>query len=439
MPKRHAFLIGNAVTFSLSDYNVPKAVVRQTLLDFSRRLEGLSEESYDTTAIIDKTSAEAEEIIRDKLRQIRHSADVVMLYYFGHGAVDPENGRLYFITKNAADQCDYPGMLEYDRILRYLVQNKIPRVVIILDCCYAGFVLEGNRHLVTDSFSPQYCALAAVRQEGRALVSYDGKIPVGLFTKHLLSAFDDDAACLPGRRDATWKTIYDFVQKQILAEKGPEPVFLDAGLGSATAFRKDAGLHITDSVRYGVPSKSLYHKLRVLLSAILVARLTTPRAIHRYLQKRAIREFLTPVKDERGISYHTVSEDAIIRYLYVCRILGLIGGDDTLTLTRIGKTLVRQDGARFNSVLHDRVFTVWESYGISQRLLEDTIISRLEGSAIPLLDGVYADLYMSHGLRMPRFLFRVLLDLTAHCGALSCVRDPTYFLSSSFRDALARQ
>ncbi|MEV4923673.1 caspase family protein [Streptomyces roseoverticillatus] len=80
------------------------------------------------------------EVAMDALRDATESArDTLLVYYAGHGLVDPE-GQLYLGLPRSRQQRVDTG-LPYDWLRSALLAGQSERTVIVLDCCYSGLAL----------------------------------------------------------------------------------------------------------------------------------------------------------------------------------------------------------------------------------------------------------------------------------------------------------
>ncbi|MGV9251698.1 substrate-binding domain-containing protein [Streptomyces sp. NPDC003697] len=79
----------------------------------------------------------------DELRTAAHEAEGLLLCYFaGHGAVTSAGDELFLQMRNArvvaGGRAVFPGAAQFTGVLTELAGSRAERVVVILDCCYAG-------------------------------------------------------------------------------------------------------------------------------------------------------------------------------------------------------------------------------------------------------------------------------------------------------------
>ncbi|MGX4691083.1 substrate-binding domain-containing protein [Streptomyces sp. JNUCC 63] len=79
----------------------------------------------------------------EELRTAAHRAEGLLLCYFaGHGAVPSAGDELFLQMRNArvvaGGRAVFPGADEFNAVLTVLAGSHAERIVVILDCCYAG-------------------------------------------------------------------------------------------------------------------------------------------------------------------------------------------------------------------------------------------------------------------------------------------------------------
>lgn len=154
--------------------------------------------------------------------------------------------------------------------------------------------------------------------------------------------------------------------------------------------------------------------------------------LYRLLLRKEPEAFLAPFKTGEGVvEYKLMSEEAVFRYIQLCRSLGILEDGENLSLTAVGKKMFRQDGARFNTELFELVKRAWAAYSVTIGDLEDIIGERLRTSSIPSAEGIWLDMFLRNKLRMNKYVFRILLDLTGEIGALHSSADRTFFMAGA--------
>jgi hypothetical protein len=427
MLSRHAILIANSIAYGIRSKNIPGTVINSIIQDFSTRLDNLGEYTFETTTVVNETTAKATEKIRVAIKHASKTGDLLVIYYFGH-AVRPLNSDtdLYFFF-NDSDWLDLPSMLDFSDIVKWLSAYKPNKVVIILDCCYAGAI--GSKLRLLEKYNGQYYLMASVTYKNKAEVDYSDDRPVGVFTKHLLSGFANPKARIPLGHDVTFESLFNFAAERTKEQSKQLPIQADNGAGKDVFLRQVLVPTIAPGIRTSVPQKSAYYKLFVLSSFLLMRDFKDEDSLYSFVASREPRQFLTPVKTKPDtIEYRFMGQDSFFWYLDLCRDLGLIREGYPLQLTALGKSMLRRDGSHFNENLFTVVRSIWKEYGIDLSDIEQAIGTRMRNNGIPTTDGIYFELYVTKKLKMSKDYFRVLLDLTAYVGALRYSREHTFFM-----------
>jgi hypothetical protein len=170
-----------------------------------------------------------------KLCAERKRADLILLYFTGHGVKD-ENGRLHLATTNTDLLSLRFTAVQADEIREEMNECRSGQKVVILDCCFAGAYPSGydpksdqaslnvRKHLegsgtvvLTSSDATQYSVeenrvteidLAARRSE-----------PISLFTRILVEGMKSGAADLDHDGDITLDELYRYVHDRVQGER----------------------------------------------------------------------------------------------------------------------------------------------------------------------------------------------------------------------------
>lgn len=155
----------------------------------------------------------------EELRRAAHEAEGLLLLYFaGHGAVPSAGNELFLQMRNArvvaGGWAVFPGAAQFTGVLTELAGSRVERIVVILDCCYAGnaariFQDFADHHAV----DRQKILILMGVQANRLVHAGDGTVPTP-FTAELLPLLDragqlwfrDLYGELPGRLAAAGRT-----------------------------------------------------------------------------------------------------------------------------------------------------------------------------------------------------------------------------------------
>jgi hypothetical protein len=132
-----------------------------------------------------------EQPMRTMMREIHtffadaHRDDVLMLYYSGHGLLDPQD-RLYLCASDTVSTALLPTAVSNAFVGDCMAASPTRTTVIVLDCCYSGAFKGGGR--VPESLAgPGRFVLSSCR--GRELANAaSAENGASLFTSHLVDA-----------------------------------------------------------------------------------------------------------------------------------------------------------------------------------------------------------------------------------------------------------
>jgi Caspase domain len=174
--------------------------------------------------------------------------DTLVVYYAGHGLVDPHTDDLYLALPESSVSRLYSAV-RFDDVRRELVTvSSAASKVVILDCCYSGRAMAGGMS------GPAEMADQA-RIEGTYLMTASAdtvkaQAPIGeeftAFTGELVHVLD--RGLLDGPDLLNLETLFWHVRKELVAKRRPVPQ-QRAG--------NDGGMIVLGRNRRGVPSRTL--------------------------------------------------------------------------------------------------------------------------------------------------------------------------------------
>ena len=134
-------------------------------------------------------------------------ADVAVLYYSGHGAIDDVEG--YLVPIDAKSYADSYSMHD---ILSLINKSPVREAIVILDCCFSGgfgnLPVEGkNKALLREGMS-----VLAASSSSESAIEVNG---AGVFTSLVYDALNGGAADILGR--VTVGAIYTYVDTALSA------------------------------------------------------------------------------------------------------------------------------------------------------------------------------------------------------------------------------
>ncbi|WP_406403043.1 caspase family protein [Streptomyces sp. NBC_00879] len=167
--------------------------------------------------VANPASAEAAmDSIRDATATAR---DTLLVYYAGHGLVDPE-GELYLGLPQSRQQRVDTG-LPYNWFRRALLEGQAERTVVVLDCCYSGLALGmmGSSDLAAQADVEGTYLLAAASETRQALAP-PGETHTA-FTGELLSILATGIAGGPEKLDLD--SVFRQLRTALTAKGRPAP------------------------------------------------------------------------------------------------------------------------------------------------------------------------------------------------------------------------
>lgn len=158
-----------------------------------------------------QTKAELRELIE---KCFEGDADVALFYFSGHGHIDPVGG--YLVTP---DFCDYDYGVSLSDVLAIANKSMCKEKIIILDCCYSGFMGSINTGSQNTAVISEGVTILTASRNNEQSMEIAGH---GIFTSLLIEALKGGAADITGH--ITMGGIYAFIDKAL----GPweqRPVF----------------------------------------------------------------------------------------------------------------------------------------------------------------------------------------------------------------------
>lgn len=99
---------------------------------------------YEVTVLVNVPAHEAARAVEDVFLSARLD-DLVLIYISGHGVKDEEGG-LYFVATNSLHDRLASTAISAEWVRKQMERTRSRRIMIWLDCCYAGAFPRGARH-----------------------------------------------------------------------------------------------------------------------------------------------------------------------------------------------------------------------------------------------------------------------------------------------------
>ncbi|MDF5711201.1 MAG: caspase family protein, partial [Nostoc sp. S4] len=233
---RYALVLGIAKYDNFS--NLPKAVndaeqIAQLLREQGRfDVQPLpsklieSENRWQVTADKKLTGKELGQALRIFLLEKAKGAET-LIYFAGHGFEAPSltgEAKGYLATSD----CNKDGQnaIAFDDLNTLIAKSQLSSLVVLLDCCYAGSLLE--RSFIKSGFSvfnskQDYSLITASRAFERAREDAEG----GIFTKAILKGLAEDKADA-ATGEINVNDLMSFISRE-LKGSGQEPIYMGGG------------------------------------------------------------------------------------------------------------------------------------------------------------------------------------------------------------------
>ncbi|MEU5342088.1 MULTISPECIES: esterase-like activity of phytase family protein [unclassified Streptomyces] len=237
--------------------------------------------------------------------------DTLIVYYAGHGFIDPTDGALY-LTLPGTERGEIDGAVPYEWLRRAIRDNGLARRrIVVLDCCYSGRALDGMSAeetlqvaaLMDDVEGSYVVASAAGTQQALSPRGEECTAFTGELVKVLEHGIPDGPEVLP------LNTIFRQVGARLRKKRRPQPQLQDQnGVGSLLFVKNRQRPAAASPPPADSASDSPGKKRGCLLAVavVVVATLTTAGALVWWPEGRAA----GPCSGEsKGVSLLSVSDN----------------------------------------------------------------------------------------------------------------------------------
>ncbi|MFI8100839.1 caspase family protein [Streptomyces sp. NPDC086023] len=243
-----------AVLIGVSEYDHLEALpgVKANVQDLAAELRdpavwGLAAE-HCTVTCDPATSTQALVPLRAAVREAR---DTLLVYYSGHGLIDPDRGGLWLGLPGSRTGEDDTVLL-YDSVRRALLRSRAERTIVVLDCCYGGRALgmmsaaESTTALADSAEIKGTYLIAAAGESVRALAPPGERNTA--FTGELLTLLRGGVP--DGPTVIRLDELTDLLTTALRSRSRPEPQTRDRnGVGKLRMFRNRAYSPPADGIR----------------------------------------------------------------------------------------------------------------------------------------------------------------------------------------------
>ena len=279
---RQAILIANSISYGERSKNISISVIKSLIEGLDSSLSYLGEYSFRVNKVVNETKEGAQRRILNEIRSAGRQGDMVLMYYFGH-AVKSNDEELYLFFKKSKWE-ELPTMIRVGELVGWLGSYRIPKVIMIFDCCYGGTVAKKLRLL--DAYGGEFYLMASVTPREKALVDYKDERPIGVFSKFLMDGFNNPKSRLRPTRDVTFKSMFDFINKKTKKRSKQTPYDVDGGLQSEIFFKQTTKLFIPNGLKTYVPKKSSYKKIFIICTYLLIKTFDNETIFYNFLKEK---------------------------------------------------------------------------------------------------------------------------------------------------------
>lgn len=424
---RQAVLVANSITYLENQQSVRPGLLRRTVKRIETVLESLpAGYRFQVSVAIDKTPREVRRIAVKAAETAHESNSLLLYYYFGHGALSSEL-ELHFVHPGQRDR--EMELLALTGIESTLYGAGARKVLMILDCCYAGALsrewgvqLHGQR-----------CLLASTTPTARAYVHYSNtEPPIGAFTRTIFDGFLAQGACVNSTDNhISAQSLFDYA-KQATAEitQGVQTPYMHGALTESLSHYQPVpeivpGLNTLASVKSG------YYKIYIIGRA-LAGRSAFPStaALYRDVLRSHRKSFLTPYLNDNGvIEYRPAHASVLARYLRFLRALGIVEREE-LRLSNYGRAMVSRWTTEYDESILEALDVYLARHELTRDRLQDILREILAHRGLPTSSEIVDYLALGGprtGSRLPGSDLRLILDLLGFTGAIRVASDRVYF------------
>jgi hypothetical protein len=420
---RRALLVGNSVTYSDLSKSITRPIMQRTIHRLQTLLTELdSDYAFDVSTCIDERGGTVIRRLEEIAKRAAKDGDLLLFYYFGHGDLSPDLKLLLLHRGSKKGVHDQVGL---ELLETRILEEKVPKSLFLLDCCYAGGVERTFPH----SLRGDHCRIAATAPSSKAYVmSGNVEDPIGVFTSAFMESFTTPDACVSNADNrVTAASLFNYLKDTLAKDdrsRSQKPSMQGSLPDALFEYQSTPNIHRAYSS--WADEKTGYAKIFVICRALAGGNFKSIFALHGFLIKHYRKSFQTLYKEADGtFVYRPVSHTVVARYVGLMRRIGLMG-DAAFELSPRGRSLASHWQSRGNELLLESVDTYLTGKGMSRDELVDATRRVLLNRRIPTKHEV-ADMLSLTSYRLPKWDVGVLLDLLAYAGSLRVAEQRAYF------------
>lgn len=337
-------------------------------------------------------------------------SSTILLYYMGHGITED---RQFYLAFKGIKQVPRDPDLSINSVVQKLRRKGFAKIILILDCCHAGYVMQNLNESI-----PNYNSYYAMVSTNLGQ-TFDFE-----FTDTLLKVIKD-SKMREGLRSAVRGgsiTLSDWFSaaKKLLP---PEHESMDFG-GLSSYKLMSINLEPPDQFNLKANKKSLYYKIFELLNIIGPKEKKLDNII------RSIHighpSFTITVIKNNTVSQQLISEHTISHYLDIAIKLGCLSKqDDKYQLTTNCKLSLMNDGATLNRFIYNGVFNILPK-ALNFQVFNNMLCQLVREGRMPTINRIEREI-MKHNIVINKTDLKIALKLLGYTGAIEIANKETYF------------
>jgi hypothetical protein len=415
------------VTYLDTQRSVTPGLLRRTVKRIETVLESLPlDYRFQVSVAIDKTRQEVRRVAEEAAEAANKSNSLLLYYYFGHGALSSDQ-ELQFVHPGRRDrEMESLSLAEVESTLHGAGARK---VLMILDCCYAG----ARPKEFGAQLHGQRCLLASTTPTAKAYVSYSNtEPPIGTFTRTIFDGFLAKEACLSATDNhISAQSLFGYAKRETAEiTQGVQTPYMYGQLTESLSEYQPVpeivpGLNTLASVKSG------YYKIYIIGQA-LASRSAFPStaALYKDVLRGHRKSFLTPYQNNNGvIEYRPANPSVLTRYLRFLRALGVVEPEE-LRLSTYGRGVVSRWTTEYDESILEALDAYLARHELTRDRLQDILRGILSHRGLPTPSEIVDYLAVGGprtGPRMPGSDLRLVLDLLGYAGALRVATERVYF------------
>ncbi|MEJ8647317.1 caspase family protein [Streptomyces sp. MS1.AVA.3] len=204
--------VNRALLICVDDYRTlrPLPAVKDNARELERALLAPGTDLFTKGEVVTCRPQEPWEVEQALDTVVQEARGLLLVYFSGHGRVGRDGGNLQLMV--GASERRHKTVSWQDTVLSYLDNARADRIVIVLECCYAGNASEAFH----SCRNPTSLLMAA--QPNRRIFS--GEEPTGgsVFTRALVQTLERG---IPGKRFVTFEDLVGDLREQLAGERTP--------------------------------------------------------------------------------------------------------------------------------------------------------------------------------------------------------------------------